>query len=149
MTTKIRVWDPMRDFVSLREAMDRLFEDSVVQRPVNGRSGAGGQFQPAADAWESEDAVTIELALPGAAPEDVDITYEKDSLVVRGSTAPRAEDKTWVLAERARGAFQRRFALNTPIDVDKAEASFQGGVLTLRLPKSEATKPRKINVRAN
>lgn len=148
MTTKIRLFDPMRDFVSLREAMDRLVEDSFVRTPRGG-NGADGQFRPAADAWESEDAVVIELSLPGASPDDVEITYEQDTLVIGGSVPARDDAHTYVLAERARGPFQRRFTLNTSIDVDKAEASFHNGVLTLRLPKSEAIKPRKINVRVN
>ncbi|RIL10573.1 heat-shock protein Hsp20 [bacterium] len=146
--TKIRVFDPMRDFVSLREAMDRLMEDSFVRAP-RGANGADGAFRPAADAWETDEAVVIELALPGANPEDVEITYEQDTLLVGGSVDPRDGSHPYVLAERARGPFQRRFALNTSIDVDKAEASFDRGVLTLRLPKSEAIKPRKINVRVN
>jgi len=150
MTTKIRVWEPMRDFVSLREAMDRLFEESVTPTLRGNGEGQPGAFhRPAADAWESGDAVVIELALPGIDPAEVDVTFEQDSVVISGTLPSRAEEQTWVLRERARGPFQRRFTLNTPIDVDKAEASYKDGVLTLNLPKSEATKPRKIDVRFN
>lgn len=150
MTTKIRVWEPMRDFVSLREAMDRLFEESVTPAARgNGESRSTSYHQPAADAWESPDAVVIELSLPGVDPEAVDVSYEQDSLVISGELPGRADEHSWVLRERARGPFQRRFTLNTPIDVEKAEASFKDGILTLSLPKSEATKPRKINVRMN
>jgi len=149
MATTVKVWEPLRDFVSLREAMDRLVEDSFIPAFKGGDVRANGSYRPAADAWESADAVVVELALPGADPNSVEVTYEQDSLTVSGTLPERDADQTWVLRERPRGGFQRRFALNTPIEVEKAEATFKDGVLTLRLPKSEATKPRKINVRMN
>ncbi len=150
MTTKIRVWEPMRDFVSLREAMDRLFEESFIPAGRgNGGAQPTGYFRPAADAWESGDTVVIELGLPGIDPSTVDVTYEQDNVVISGELPARSDEHTWVLRERARGPFQRRFTLNTPIDIEKAEANYKDGVLTLSLPKSEATKPRKINVQMN
>lgn len=148
MTTTMRVWDPMRDFVTLREAMDRLVEESVVRTP-RAEGGRNGQYRPAADAWETADALVIELSLPGIDPQDVEVTYEQDQLTISGKRPEPAEERTWILRESARGAFERRFTLTSPIDADGVEAHFHNGILTLHLPKSEATRPRKIDVRAN
>ncbi len=142
---RIHVWDPVRETLSLRDAMSRLFEDSVVRMPQRGSPPAVG-FMPVADAWEDGDAVTIEMVLPGLQPDQVDVTFEQDSLVVTGELAEREDTRNWILRERARGRFQRRFTLGVPIDPDRVQASFANGVLNLRLPKREEIKPRKITV---
>ncbi len=149
MSTRVTTWEPMRDFVTLREAMDRLMGEGFGQGWTAGNGKQGTEIRPAVDAWENEDEVVLEVALPGVTPDEVDVTFDKDSLTVAGSFAARDSEKTWVLRERGRGDFKRRFALQTPIDVDKVEARFDRGILTLRLPKSEAVKPRKIEILAN
>jgi len=141
-------WNPVHDVVSLRDAMDRLFQESFVRSPRGDNGGAAGQYLiPPADAWENEDEVVIELALPGANHESVDVTFEHDSVTISGQIQGPAEGHAYILRERATGPFQRRFNLNVPVDADKAEATFDNGLLRLRLPKSEAVKPRKIQVR--
>ncbi len=148
MARTMTVWEPIRDFVTLRDAMDRLFEDSFVRAPRRSGNGRGGShFMPPADAWESDDELVIEMALPGVAPDGVDVTFEKDSVVVSGEYTPLDEERNWVLRERAHGSFRRRYGLNVPVDVDKAEAEVRDGVLVLSLPKSEDVKPRKITVK--
>jgi HSP20 family protein len=143
--SRIHVWDPVRETLSLRDAMSRLFEDSFVRMPQGTAQAAGG-FAPVADAWEDGDAVTIEMILPGMNPDQVEVTFEQDSLVVSGELPEREDDRTWILRERARGRFTRRFTLGVPIDPDRVEASFTNGVLSLRLAKREEIKPRKIAV---
>ncbi len=150
---RMTVWDPVRDFVSLRDAMDRLIEDSVVRtagRPAERR--VGGFCRPAADGWEDGDAIFVQMDLPGVNPDEVDVMYEQDALVISGEFVDRAvgsdEEREWLMRERPCGQFQRRFALNVPLDLDAVSATYNDGVLTLRLPKSEATKPRKIEVKA-
>jgi HSP20 family protein len=140
----VTTWEPMRDFVALQDAMDRFVGEGRM-RNGNGKA-ASHEFRPAVDAWEDEDAVVLEMALPGLKAEDVDVTFDKDSLTVSGLSPARDEEKTWVLLERPRGEFKRRFALQTPIDVDQVRASFSDGILSLHLPKVEAVKPRKIEV---
>lgn len=150
---RMTVWDPVRDFVSLRDAMDRLIEDSVVRtgaRPAERR--ARGLCRPSADAWEDGDAIFVEMDLPGVNADEVDVMYEQDALVISGEFVDRAAgdetEREWLMRERPCGQFQRRFALNVPLDLDNVSATYNEGVLTLRLPKSEATKPRKIEVKS-
>jgi HSP20 family protein len=133
--------------VTLRDAIDQLFQDSVIRMP----RGNGGEqsLTPPADAWETQDEIVIELALPGVNPEKVDITFTADSVVINGELPkPTGEGKNWLLRERPWGPFQRRFSLGVPVNVDKVEATTHDGILTLRLPKSEAVKPRKITVKS-
>jgi HSP20 family protein len=129
--------------------MDKLFEDSYqrVQAPVHRRFNEN-YLTPRADAWENEEQVTIEMALPSVNPEDVEITFEQDTLTIQGTFPARDDSKNWILREIRRGTFQRRFTLQVPIDVDKVAANYRNGLLVLTLPKSEAVKPRKIMVNA-
>ena len=138
------------EILSLRNAMDRLFQDSFT-RMTQREPGNGFDEQylvPRADAWEGEEEVTIELALPGVNPDDVDITFEQDTVTIQGRYPHQEADKNWILRERPRGPFRRRFSLNIPVAVDKVEATYHNGLLVLTLPKSEASKPRKIEVKA-
>lgn len=153
MTTKMvrRSWGPMADVVpdmlSLRQAMDRLVEDSVVRWPAGAtRTGA---ITPAVDAWEEGDMVIVELAIPGVAPDAFDVTIERDTLVVSGEVPARADDKTWLIKERPHGRFERRFDLSVPLNTDKIVATYTDGILRLALPKAESVKARKIEVSRN
>jgi HSP20 family protein len=138
---------PARELMSLGEAMDRVFSQSWPRfYATAAQAGRNLPFTPRADAWEDEDGVTIELALPGVDPTHVDVTFEKDSVVVSGELPARDDTHGWVIVERARGAFERRFHLNVPVKADEATAEFHNGILTLRLPKREESKPRKIAV---
>jgi HSP20 family protein len=142
---KIRTWGPQATFAPLRGTMDRMLLDAFPGFPQ--RAGLEpGALRPAADAYETEDEVVIELALPGIDPAAVEVTFEADSLTVTGDLPARDADRQWVLAERPQGRFHRRFTLNTPVDPDGVTASYAGGVLSLTLKKSEAEKPRKIQV---
>jgi HSP20 family protein len=141
----IERWDPFREAVSLRDAMNALFQDSFV-RPTGG--GAGGLATLALDVSENENEFVIKGALPGVKPDEVQITILGDTVTIRGETKADEEKKgeRWHLRERRHGSFQRSLSLGTPDDSDKAQAQFEHGVLTLRLPKSEAAKPRQIKV---
>jgi HSP20 family protein len=147
MTNTIRVHPDATAF-TLREAMERLF-DERDRRPVgvyaNGDSRSVGAT-PRADVWEDEDQVTLEIAVPGVDASSVGITYEQGLLTVVGEVPPREESRSWILAERARGGFERRFHLKVPIDADRAAARVDNGVLVLTLPKREEVKARRIEV---
>ncbi|HYN88234.1 MAG TPA: Hsp20/alpha crystallin family protein, partial [Ardenticatenaceae bacterium] len=73
-------WNPANEAMTLREAMDRLFQDSFVRMPRPEGGSAGQHLIPPADAWEDQDEIVIELALPGATAENVDVTFENDSV---------------------------------------------------------------------
>jgi HSP20 family protein len=140
-------WDPFREAVSLRDAMNALFQESVV-RP-SGLIGQGGG--PAAlplDLSENENEFVVKASLPGVRPDDVQITVHGDTLVIQGESRAVEEKKgeRWHLRERRFGTFQRAVTLPTPVNSEKAQAQFEHGVLTLVLPKSEEAKPRQIKI---
>jgi len=142
----IERWEPFREAISLRDAMNSLLQESFV-RPggVQGQSGLGTL---PLDITENENEFVVKASLPGVKPEDVQITVHGDTLTIRGESKAEEEKKgeQWHLRERRYGAFQRSVALATPVNSDQAQAHYENGVLTLTLPKSEAAKPRQIKV---
>jgi HSP20 family protein len=139
-------WDPFRDAVSLREAMNALLQDSFV-RPGNSPARAAYAALPL-DVRETEHDFVIKAALPGVKPDDVQITVHGDTLTIRGDSRADEDKKGehWHLRERRFGTFQRSVSLATAVNSDKAEAHYDLGVLTLTLPKAESAKPRQIKV---
>jgi HSP20 family protein len=146
--TMITRWSPVRDFVSLREAMDRLLEDSYVRH--NGWVDENGEHvaRLPIDVYSTEDEIVVTASVPGLKAEDVEITVEGDTLRIRGEIPPMIENVDYAFAERYHGSFSRTLQLNVPIDLDKVEATFENGLLVLRLPKAEETKPKVIKVQA-
>jgi HSP20 family protein len=142
----IERWDPFREVVSLRDAMNSLLQESFV-RP-GGVPEAGGLATLPLDVTETEGEFVVKASLPGAKPEDVQITIHGDTLTIRGESKAEEEKKgqTWHLRERRYGSFQRSLSLATPIDADKANAQFEHGVLTLTLPKAEQARPKQIKI---
>ena len=142
-------WDPFREMVSLRDAMDRLFEESFV-RPRGWIAPAEGVASLAVDVHESDDDLTVRASIPGVKPEDIDISITGDTLTIKGETREEKEEKTgnYHLRERRYGAFQRTVSLPTQVNADKASAEFENGVLTLTLPKVEEVKPKSITIKA-
>jgi HSP20 family protein len=138
-------WDPFRDVVTLREAMDRLFEDSYA--PAR-RSAENGQrhFRLPLDAYVTPEEIVVVANMPGVKPEDVEITLEGDTLSIRGHRPAPLTNVNYVLQERSHGDFQRTLTINVPIDADKVEAKFENGLLTLSIPKAEAARPKTIQV---
>jgi HSP20 family protein len=130
--------------MTLRQAMDRLFEDSVV-RPVRGFDG-GGSYLPL-DIYTTKDAVVIRAAVPGIKPDDVEITVEGSTVTIRGEGKAPQEEGTFLLQEQRYGTFSRAIDLALPVQPDKAEAKFENGVLTLTIPKAEEIKPKIIKVK--
>ncbi len=142
-------FSPMTDFVSLREAMDRLFEDSII-KPTPWTGLAAGQIAVPVDLWETNDAYHLRADLPGLAPDAIDINVTSESVSIAGETkAPADVSKDgWLRQERRMGRFQRAFTLPVQIDPDGVKASFEHGVLDLVLPKADQVKPRTIKVTA-
>ena len=139
-------WDPFRESVSLRDAMNALLQESFI-RPSSFLAQDGTAALPL-DVSETENELVIKVSLPGVNPDDVQITVQGDTLTIRGeSKAEEQKDgERWHLRERRFGAFQRSMTLGTPVDADKAQASYEHGVLTLTLPKAEDAKPRQIKI---
>ena len=144
---QITRWDPFREAVSLREAMDRLFEDSFTptQRRADGNERV---FRLPLDAYVTDDEIVVLANMPGVKPEGVEITIEGDTLTIRGERPRPLENVDYVMQERPFGKFQRTLNINIPVDANKAEARYENGMLTLVIPKAEAAKPRVIQVGA-
>ncbi|NNF57403.1 MAG: Hsp20/alpha crystallin family protein [Rhodothermaceae bacterium] len=140
---------PSREFNQLRREMDRLFTDFFPTRSGEGRDSA--VWMPRADLAETEDAFLLSLDLPGIPAEQVDVTLEDDTLSVSGTREVSQEQKDgrFHRIERHYGRFFRSFQFATPVDAENVEASFDDGVLTVRVAKAEASKPRRIEVRRN
>ncbi len=142
-------WDPVRESLSLRDAMDRLFEQSIV-RPLAWPASTENISALALDVLEDDEDVTVRASIPGVDPEDIDISITGDVLSIQGETREEKEKERgdYHLRERRYGAFQRAIRLPERVDADAAEAEFENGVLTLTLPKVEEAKPKKVEVQA-
>lgn len=139
-------WEPFKEMMTLREAMDRLFEDSFV-RPSRFFREAVGTYLPL-DVYMTNDAVVIRASVPGAKPDNVEITIEGDTVTIRGEIKAPQEEGTFLLQEQRYGPFSRSIELALPVQADKAEAKFENGVLTLTIPKAEEIKPKVIKVKS-
>ena len=147
MPNQPTVWDPWRELMSLRQQMDRLFEERWTPPRAAAPTASGALFLPI-DVYSDDDAVVVLASLPGLKAEDVDIVLQGDTVTIQGEAQPPAGNVQWAVQERPYGKFSRSLTLNVPVDMAKAEAEFENGILTLRLPKAESAKPRQIQVKA-
>ena len=144
-------YDPLGEMVSLRSAMDRLFEDSFVS-PLSWRTiGGGDGITPAIDVHETPDELVVTAALPGMRADDVEITMTGQTLTLRGEfkADESIKQEQYLYRERRFGSFSRTLQLPTRVQGDQAKADFTDGVLTLTIPKAEEVKPRQIRINAN
>ena len=141
-------WQPFSELVSLRQAMDRLFEDSFVT-PSRILSGFGTYVAVPIDMYSTADEVVVKAALPGVKPEEVDVTITDDVLTIKGETKgdEQVKREDYFYQEHRYGAFSRSVTLPSGLDTDKVEATFDDGVLTLTIPKSGEVKPKQIKVK--
>ncbi|MBP1693167.1 MAG: putative small heat shock protein [Chloroflexi bacterium] len=141
-------WDPMRDMMTLRNAMDHLFNSAFV--------GPDFVWQPETlgipmDVVENDDAYIVKASLPGIKPEELEITYNNNVLTVKGETKDEKEvdENRYHLRERRYGSFSRSISLPSNVKADKIQADYEQGVLTLTLPKAEEAKPKRIQVKTS
>lgn len=144
MSNLIR-FEPMREMITLREAMDRLFNDAFTPS-----SFSGGLQIPAVDLYQTDNEVVVKASLPGLKADDVQITITGEMLTLKGEFKQEDEvsEKAYHLREQRYGLFERAFALPTEVVADKAKAEFENGILTITLPKAEEVKPKIITVKA-
>ena len=140
-------WEPVREMMTLREAMDRLFDDAFT-RPLSLRDG--GLSAPAVDMYQTDDEVVVKAALPGFKSDEVQINVTGDLLTIRGERKSEEEqkEKSWRIREHRWGSFERSISLPTDVVSEKAQADFDNGILTITLPKAEEVKPKTITVKA-
>lgn len=146
MTALVR-WEPFRDIISLRNAMDRLFEDSFVR--LSRFWPALGEWQVPIDMYQTDNEIVVKAAIPGLKPEEVDISITGDTLTIKGEHKEDKEvkDEDYFYKECRFGAFSRTLTIPVKVKSDKAEAVFENGILTLTLPKAEEVKPKQIKVK--
>lgn len=133
----------------LRDEFDRLF-GQVVDGTLSWSPLALGMTPtyPALNVWETEDALAVEAELPGYKMENIELSVMGRDLSIKGERAQESEsDATWHRRERIAGSFTRVMRLPTDVDADKVAASFKDGVLHIKLPKAEAARPRRIEVK--
>jgi HSP20 family protein len=142
--TLIRRSSPWGDLLSLRQTMDRLFEDSFM-RPRAAESAAAGI---PLDVLMTPDALVVEAALPGVKPENVAISVLGDTLTIsaQSTSEERREQGGYLYQEVRRGSFSRAVTLPSNVRPDAASATFENGMLRLSIPKAEEAKPREIRI---
>jgi len=113
------------------------------------RTRNGVTYSPRIDIWENEEELVLYADLPGVASEDLDIRFENRELTLHGRVRPRHENITFLDGEYGIGDFFRTFSIGETIDADKISAELRNGVLALHLPKVEAVKPRRIEVKSS
>lgn len=120
-----------------------------VEEPAVERTQGGVTFSPRIDIWEDENELVLFADLPGVSAENLDIEFENRELRIHGRVPPRHGNVKFLYGEYGIGDFYRTFSIGESIDTSKISADLKDGVLTLHLPKTEAVKPRKIQVHAN
>jgi HSP20 family protein len=139
-------WDPGRDLMGLKQAIDKLFEE--VPRPAHFSMELGGKDIPL-DMYQTDKEIVIKALLPGLNPKDVDISISANTLTIKAEIKEDAEtkDKDYIYKEHRYGSYSRLVTFPVPVDGEKADAVFENGALTVTVPKTEEAKPKPIKIR--
>lgn len=142
------LWDQFKEMEQLQREMNRLFDFSLARLPGEDSTLSGGQWAPAIDVHDSKDNILVQADLPGLKKEEIEVTVENDTLVIKGEKKQEAEvkEKNHYRAERFYGSFFRSIVLPSAVDASKIDASYRDGVLKLVLPKKEEAKPKQIKI---
>jgi HSP20 family protein len=140
-------WEPLRELGSLQNEMNRLF-NTVFDTPTPGNGGTMRRWVPAMDLVESGDHFVLRADLPGMGQDDIKIELEDGTLTISGERKAEHEEKEegYYRVERAFGSFSRSLTLPKGVDAGAVSASFDRGVLEVRIPKPEERKPRRIEI---
>jgi HSP20 family protein len=140
-------WEPFRDMVTLRDAMERMFEEGLLRAPVP--FGSWGDGALSVDVYETDESVVIKTSVPGVKVEDIDVSVTGDTLTIKAETKEEEEIKreNYLRRERRFGSMCRSVTLPGGLEMDKGEADYSDGILTLTFPKAEEVKPKSITVK--
>lgn len=140
-------WDPFRDLVTLREKMNRLFEETFTGRGEK-KDLVSGTWSPSVDIYETENALVLSAEVPGMKEDEIEIKIEDNTLILQGERKFEKETKeeNYHRIERSYGSFYRSFTLPNSIDQDKIQAEHENGILKITMPKKPELKPRKVKV---
>ena len=143
----LRRWEPFREVVGIRGAMDRFFE-SGVGHPHRPGVAFWGEGNLRLDAYHTPESLVIKAAIPGIKPEEVDVTVIGNTLTIKGEAKSEEEvtERSYLMRERRYGAVSRTVTLPRGLKTDEIEATYDEGVLTLTIPKTEEARPRAIKV---
>jgi len=138
-------WSPFRELASFQDEMNKLFNEFFSRRS---RGEEISLWAPALDISETDDEIRIKAELPGVKKEDVSISISNNILVIRGEKKREVEEEkeNFHRVERIYGSFHRSLELPTVVQPENVEATFEGGVLNIVLPKSEEVKPKEIYI---
>ena len=136
-------WDPFRDMLSMRRAMDRFFD-----RALEPSWSDTPMWDLALDVVETKDEFVVKASLPGINPDDLEITFTDNVLTIKGESKEDKEvkEEQYHLRERRQGVFSRSISLPNRVKADAINANYEAGVLTLKLPKVEEVKPKRISI---
>jgi HSP20 family protein len=144
--TVLTRWEPFRELNVLQDRMNRLFRESLREGQDESLSTSG--FAPAVDVYEDEHNVTLKIEVPGIDEKDIDVRIENNLLTVHGERKIEKEEKeeNYRRVERQYGGFTRTFTLPNTVDTDSVSATYDKGVLKIRLAKKAEAKPKQIKV---
>jgi len=139
-------WEPFRGLNTLQEQVSRLFEDSFARRRSTQAELAS--WAPAVDIYETENEVVVKADLPDVQEKDIDVRVENSTLTIRGERKFNNEvhEENYLRVERAYGTFTRSFSLPNTVNAETIHAEYRNGVLSVRMPKREETKPKQIKI---
>ena len=144
--SNITRWEPFRDMVNMRKDMDRLI-DQFFSVPATAQTGWG---LPMVDMYQTDDEIVVKATMPGLDPKDLDIQITGDTLTISGEVKKEEakEGAKYHIREHRFQSFSRSLTLPTAVVADKADAEMKNGILTLKMPKAEESKPKVITVKA-
>lgn len=141
-------WNPWKEMVSLRDRMNRLFDDVFFRSDRRDDVWAEGVWVPAVDMFETDDKVVIKAELPGLEKKDISLDLQNGVLTLKGERKSENEvkEENYYRREMSYGKFVRSFSLPVDVDAEKIKAEFKNGLLTVEVPKPEGHKPKQIKV---
>jgi HSP20 family protein len=144
--TVITRWEPFREFSTLQDRLNRLFQQSVSEG--RDESLTTSSFAPAVDVYEDDHQVTLKIEVPGIDEEDIDVRLENNTLTVHGERKLEKEEKeeNYRRVERQYGSFTRSFTLPNTVDAEGVSAQYDKGVLKIKLAKKAEAKPKQIKI---
>ena len=140
----ITKFDPFRNLLNFQEQFNRMFDDSFRFRGESALTA----WAPAVDIYETENELVLKADLPDINEKDLDIRLENNTLTIQGERKfeKQLSEDNYLRVERAYGSFTRSFALPSSVNPDQIHAEYQNGVLTVRMPKREESKPKQIKL---
>jgi HSP20 family protein len=144
-------FDPFREMDRLQNEVNRLFDGYLTtpgERSATGTQVANRLWSPAVDITENDNEIVVKAEIPGMKQDEIDIELTGDTLTLKGERKFENEERkeNYVRVERSYGRFQRSFSLSVPVKHEEVRATYRDGILEIHLPKSDATKPRKVTV---